>query len=309
MSHIITKPFSLLTTSTQTIVVYTNILFNIKKIYDQFPFFKIDDIPLTKKRSHIDKKKISAPVGSIVSLQHEGKVKGLDMRRSRPRCTSSKINHFLNQVMLEIIIQNGDDKNRSNLLNVMIFKDNFKISGCKSDKDAKLIIRIIWEIYLAKFPETWSYKPGFSDEVHFLTDVVMHNIGFNLGFLINRESLNTIMNSQKYKDRVYMSQYETTGQTNVNIKMYSLPEDDKVKYKVFKYSTHINQPTIEILDVNTYRSTTKKRKQKYITLIVFSSSEIILSGSGTFSMESVYNFFVDLSKKNYDIIKEKEIIN
>lgn len=305
--------FDALQTSTETVMVYTNMVFDLEAIYKSFEVYELEEVPLTKKRAHIDKKKIVAPRGSIVSLSYNGKVKGLDMRRDRPRCTNSTIKYFLNEVMLELAVR-PEESGRSCLLNIMIFRDNFKIAGCNSFENVRDVIHFMWTHHLMKHPETWKLKPRGGDsrieEVHFLTDVVMRNVGFNLGFFIDREKLNFMMNNPRYADKVYMSQYEPTAQTNVNIQLF--PDTSKPpEYKVIKYNVGdtgidpTSTSSMEVWRVNPYRSTTKKRKPPHVTLIVFSSSEIILSGNSEVSMRSAYNFFIDFIKANKEELEEK----
>lgn len=293
--------FDTLTSSTQTVMVYTNIEFNLPKIFEQFKIYELTDIPLTKKRAHIDKKKIDAPLGSVVSLQYNGNVRGPDMRKKRPRCTTSTINHFLNQVTIEIAVREKRE-GRSSILNVMIFRDNFKIAGCRTFDDVSAVIKYLWGNHLKIFPETWKRKNNDCEEIHFLTDIVMRNVGFNLGFFIDREKLNILMNAPEFNKIVSKSQYEPTGQTNVNIQLFA--DTSRGEYVVFKYLPDSLTPIRDTWETNPYRSTIKAKKKPFVTLIVFSSSEIILSGSSTYAMRRAYDFFSELMLKKQDELEE-----
>jgi len=50
------KDFKELKTSTSTIMIYTNVIFNTRAIFYSLPIYKIDP-PLTKKQKNVDKKK------------------------------------------------------------------------------------------------------------------------------------------------------------------------------------------------------------------------------------------------------------
>ena len=289
--------FDDLVTSTQTVMVYTNLTFNQEAIYRTLPITEIE-VPLTKKQKNVDKKKIRAPQGSIISIQSGTNVRGIDMRKKKK--SSKSVDHFLNQVTIELAL-GGAEGQRSRLLNIMLFRDNFKIAGCKSYEDVIEAVNILWERYLRPHCELWRLKEG-EERVNFLLEVVMHNIGFNMGFFIDREKLNLLMNRPEYKDKVYMSQYESTGHTNVNIKMFST-RPKGFTYDVVQYPLSKDTPPRYVTaNENPYR--TKKGKKKYTTFIVFSSSEVILSGRYIENMRKMFDFFVDVVTRHRSTIEE-----
>ena len=57
-------------------MVYSNIHFETERIFKSIPITHINP-PLTKKKKHIDKHKLSAPYGSIISSQHNVYIRGL----------------------------------------------------------------------------------------------------------------------------------------------------------------------------------------------------------------------------------------
>jgi hypothetical protein len=185
----------------------------------------------------------------------------------------------------------------------MLFKNSLKIAGCKNEEDAAEVLLVLWQDYITNIEDSWKLK---TSEKHpkFIFDVVMRNVDFKLGFFIDRENLNYLMNSSKYKDNVFMSQYESTGQTNVNIKMFSNKPDNftydclviPIKNKYKPYFITVNE--------NKYKNSKKKEKIKYITFIVFSSSEIILSGRYDEVMKKMYEFFVTTAFTNRKDIEE-----
>ena len=366
--------FEALQTSTSTVMIYTNLFFFAEKIFPCIPITKID-APRTKKQKNVDKKRIKAPYGAIISVQYRNMIRGLDTRKQAThwctvcqpimarngkdvkvhtvteylvprkgtdisdvmyycrRCDKSyhpselkKINHFLNQITFVLSVGTQP------ILNVMMFNDNLKIAGCKDPEDAMEAIAILHQDFLLPLsvgvpPKSKSLKakgsndleephsvrksdsagkeprePGwriktreegneYPDQARYAFEVVMRNVGFNLGFLILREQLNILMNQPKYRDYISIATYESTSHTNVNIKMYShKPKGFSYDCMIFERDDPWHPYFISLPDIP-YREP-KKDKGKYVTFIVFSSSEVILSGRYVENMATMYNFFV-----------------
>lgn len=338
--------FSELQTSTRTVMVYSNIEFNFKKIFEGMTITPTD-IPLTKKKKNVDKKKIKASKGSIINIQYGNLYRGINLKKAKKywcsvncRLTKSvqedesetkintiveefclvegstdiyetkyfctncskyytlkqlkKILNFLNQVSIVMSLGNIN-------VHIMMFKDNFKIAGCKGEKDAEYTVKMLWE-YIQNIEGGYSIKKNHFDELKptFLFRPVMRNVEFKLGFFIDREQLNKLMNKKEYNNIVFMSQCETTGHTNVNIKMFcNRPDDYEYTYLIVKGDDY----ECGTLKDNFYKL--EKRKKDKITFIVFSSSEIILSGKYDSEMERTYNFFIKTVFEHKHIIEEK----
>lgn len=345
------KPFEELQTSTSTVMVYSNITFNTREIFENIKITKID-IPLTKKQKNIDKKKIVAPYGAIISVQYKTQIRGLDLRKKKKKwCTicqpvktvddsktqvltvterlrkegntdiysimyycsacdkeynpleMKKINHFLNQ--LTIVISVG----KQPLLNIMMFKDSLKFAGCKDLNDAVEATLILWQDYIFhRGSDLWNLKRGAKNP-RFIYEIVMKNVDFKIGWPLERPALNYLMNKEKYSKYIFMSQYESTGNTNVNIKMFSRkPPGFKYDCLVVPLNDPQNPYFIKLSDIP-YKSEKKKKKDlkddKYVTFIAFSSSEIILSGRYDENMKEMYNFFVHTVFTHKKDIEEK----
>lgn len=344
------KEFEDLQTSTMTVMVYTNVVFDTPVIFEAIGITDVE-VPLTKKQKNVDKKKITAPYGAVISVQSKTRIRGIDLRKKKKhwctvcqpfkvvddkeskvltvteqlvqaegtdifdimyfcsRCQKSyrpeemkKINHFLNQLTAVISI------GKQPLLNIMMFKDNLKIAGCKNVDDAVEVIMVLWQDYIVGMPGAWRLKNGATSP-RFVFEVVMRNVDFKLGFPIERPALNYLMNGETYRDKIFMSQYESTGHTNVNIKMFSRkPENFQYDCLVMPLDAKERPHFIKLNEIP-YKSPKKKdedaRKAKYITFIVFSSSEIILSGRYDLNMKEMYEFFVQTVFKNRKIIEEK----
>lgn len=245
-------------------------------------------------------------------------VEGTDIRRIKYHCSKcqkdyeqhelKKIGHFLNQ--LTIVLSLGNQP----ILNIMMFKDNLKIAGCKGDDDAKEAVLILWEDYISKIKDSFKYKRS-EDAVggsKFVFETVMRNVDFKLGFMINREALNTLMNRLEFSDKVKMSQYEATANTNVNVKMHSHKPIDFL-YDCMIFPTEgkgKGKGKPRLIDVTTidYKKPKKpKRGGENTTFIVFSSSEIILSGRYDENMKEMYEFFVNTAFTRRGEIAERLI--
>jgi hypothetical protein len=190
------------------------------------------------------------------------------------------------------------------LLNSMIFNDKIKVAGCKNIDDAVEAILILFQDYLVHMPKSYKLKKGATTP-RFIFDSAMRNVGFKLGFPIERPALNFLMNDTKYKNRVFMSQYESTAHTNVNIKMFSKkPSNFYYECLVIPLSGE-NPYFIKVPEIpSSYKKPKPSKKEKYVTFIVFSSSEVILSGKYYENMKDSYEFFVDTIFKNRNLIKE-----
>lgn len=278
------KKFDDLSTSTKTIMVHTNINFDFKILFNELNITNIE-VPLTKKKKLPDMKKIKAPHNTIISLRHGNNFRGI-----KTNAKTNSQNYFLNQ--LSCILSLGDK-----LLHIMIFKDKLKIAGSKEDDHSIKAIELLWG-HISKIKD--SYKLIDNNKPTFIFDVVMNNVDFKLGFEIDRIKLNNLLNNEKYKDMIYMSRFETTGNTNVNIKMFSNKPEKHLYTRLILNDT----PVIDKVTENIYDSN-KKNKNKYTTFLVFRSSKVIESGRFYNSMKDSYNFFINIINENKNLIKEQ----
>lgn len=356
-------PFENLSTSTATVMVYSNLRYDLKKIFDHIPVYSMSP-PLTKKKKNINKKELVSPYGRIISLQHSIYIRGIRMSKKKkywcPTCQPieicedeeekkiltveeevkplaeddeefgtfpddtqkihfvcrdckgefkikqlQKIVPFLNQVTIVLSIGTV-------IVNIMMFKDNFKLVGNKSIENAYEAIMILWENYITATPDGWAFRSVKSENAdtatlatdsHFLFDLVMRNVDFNLGFSIDKKKLNMLMNLPEYKNQVHLSQCETTSATHVNIKMYT-KQPDNFTYDMLVYDKGENHGAYFSKVSEKLYAKKKKPVPAYITFIVFSSAEIILTGRYFANMKERYEFFVKTAQKNRSDIEE-----
>lgn len=284
------KSFDDLGISTKTVMVYGNIEFDIEKLYNEMPI-TIVDVPLTKKKKLPDMKKVIAPYNTIISLRYKNEFRGIATKQISKEEKSS--NYFLNQVTC--ILSLGE-KN----LHIMVFKNKLKIAGSKETDQAFKAVELLWK-HICKVKDGFKMKD--KNPPKFIFDTVMTNVDFKLGFKIDRKKLNNLMNDYKYRNLVHMSRFETTGNTNVNIKMHCIiPENFKYDCMTIE---HGKKPKFSKVPENLYDDKKTKKKEKYTTFLVFRSSKVIESGRFYESMKNGYNYFIDIINQNKDSIEEK----
>ena len=179
---------------------------------------------------------------------------------------------------------------------MMMFRDCFKLTGNKTYDDAVDAIMILWENYINSIPNAWSLHVM---DAQFIFDVVMRNVSLNIGFRIDKIKLNSLLNRNEYKNNVFLSKYESTSDTHVNIKMFAEKPDD-FEYNVLVYDkAGIVKPYfIQMKD-----AVKKKDKPIYITFIIFSSAKAIISGRYYNNMKELYEFFIEtiIKHRQYEI--------
>jgi hypothetical protein len=289
------KDFDSLKTSTKTIMVYTNLTFDLFVLYYVLPTCPVK-IPYSKKVSKSD---IVAPYGGIFSIQRGKETRGVDTRLAKRKKDEKKnsrkkhIEHFLNQNSILMMLEGHH-------IHMMLFGDNIKVAGCRTDEDAILAVMILYENYLEPISVTrpcFSIKPGHTQPM-FIFDTVMRNVDFSLNFDLDRKEVNNVFNEPEYIDTIFLSQFETTEQKSVNVKMFA---KKPANFKYTCYTPH--SPYLETLDENPFHKDSEA--QSYNSLLVFASSKVILSGKYDEDMRKSYNFFVATLLKHRAQVEEK----
>lgn len=342
--------FEDLKVSTVTEMVYTNLQFNLKRIFESVYVTPID-FTRSKKKRYINKKDLKPGYGSIISVNWGPMIRGLNMRKSKLRwcaytcqkkviledgtetdekintvveeivedeyiegllhikfyCTECRkyythkqldqITNFLNQVTLSLCI--GEK-----IVNIMIFHDSIKIAGCKETSDAVETIQLLWEDYISQIPSSY-YISRKEDHIEFLFWTVMKNLSFEIGFPLDRDKTKKLFES---KIKNITACFENTSQTSVNLKFPTKKPKDHIywtlNYEIGKSKPGLSDGTIWTKNHSNPYKKKKKKKGKNTTFIVFSSSEIILSGRYPTTMKELYYNFVDIVFENRNEIEE-----
>ena len=319
MSQIIDKKecnYDNIKASTKTFIIKTNIIIDIKKLFDFLPITHYTIIP--KKRGR--KKKNTPfnivndlPNGSIITLEYEDKLRGVDLKdKKRIRKTnqdssplytqnsSKKITYFRNSTAIVMIIDNK-------IINFKISNNGkFQMTGCKYMSQAENCIYYIWTYIKHTDIYKFSNTTDFTLEVMFIPS--MRNIDFDIGFVINREALDNYINT----NTEFRSLLETSiGYTGVNIKIPFSQSilDIKVIKKTWENGSWSSKQIVSYnnyLDKENDKDKKKKiNKKRFTTFLVFHSGKTIMSTiSKTFGKEPFYTF-INIIKNNKDILEEK----
>ena len=260
--------------STKTIIAVSNISINIKNIFHYFP---------------LDEEKDEKEV-KIQSIYYGSERRGVHIDRKK--------SSFRNAINMIALIDN------TKKINFKISKNGkFQLTGCKSDDNAiKLIIYFIKKL-LGHCAGDVSIPLSKKIVVYF--QCVMTNIDFSIGYSINRQKLDEMLN----KNTQYHSLLETScGYTGVNIKSHLDMRWWDIDVPVI--SCMIEDPLDwnygkKMLSSLTEITPEMKNKKKYNTFLVFHSGNIIMSGIMKETMKKDFDAFNDLLYRWKDQIKEK----
>ena len=286
--------------STKTFIAVTNLEINIQKFYESLPITDYQIVP--KKRGRKKKNAIADPnrniaPGSIITLDYEGNIRGVDIKKKKTRSVKNRGNYFRNSVT--VIMTMSENKK----INFKVSKNGkFQLTGCKIDAHAEKCIEYIWE-YIKDNKDIYTMN---GDNLRVMFVPAMRNIDFDLGFLVNREKLDMYINEKTD----YHSLLETSfGYTGVNIKIPISVSMDDIKIKQREYLE--NKWEEKMVPYNMYMEQLSEKErekklntEKFNTFLVFHSGKTIMSGSQFELMKPTYYEFADIIKKCHTLIKE-----
>ena len=287
--------------STKTFIAMTNLDINIVKFYESIPITDYEIVP--KKRGR--KKKIvlvdpnkNIPPGSIITLDYEGKVRGVDLKKKKRSKGKNRGNFFRNSVT--VVMTMPENKR----INFKISKNGrIQMTGCKDDSHAEKCIDYVWN-YIKDSKDIYTMN-GPHLRVMFIP--AMRNIDFSIGFLINRERLDKYFNEKTD----YHSLLETSfGYTGVNIKIPVTANMNTIKIKQREFKDDKWAESIvsyeNYLDQLPEKEKEKKiKKERFNTFLVFHSGKIILSAMCEEIMKPAYHEFINIIRDCYDLIEER----
>ncbi len=297
-----TQTHDQLVISTMTIQVYMNIELNLRKIFDEIEITPPISYKHVEKKNMIMKKTIVAKPNTIFFTQLESDHRGINLKNKKNNPQNhKKTKFFRNQIMLYCALEGYN-------INIMVFKNNFKIAGIRRPEQIYEVCSFIYNTIKAKKGDWWTFDEQLGhDKVHMCVECVMQNTGFKKfesKIDINREKLNKILN-ENYEE-VIVSQLETTNQPSIKIQLstngcklseYEVIVFDDLPDKLFS--------TMIVKD-NVYKKNVKQRpKPQKTTIIVFSSSEIIISGKFREKIDEAFYFINGVIDNNPHIIERK----
>jgi TATA-box binding protein (TBP) (component of TFIID and TFIIIB) len=306
MSELIFPEFDDIPPSTKTFIAVTNLTIDINKLFN---FIECTDYTIIPKKRGRKKKNIQSdpnvniPSGSIITVEYEKNIKGVDLKNKnqakKSLSSGKKDKFFRNSISIVMILENKR-------INFKISRNGkLQLTGCKNDLHAEMVVKYIWE-YIKDNNEIYTFSNN-NDFLQVIFIPAMRNITFYVGFLVNREELDSYINNETE----YNSLLETSfGYTGVNIKIplnYDINELD-VK-KLYYLNSKWNETTVKYntyLDLLSDKEKSKKiSKKRFNTFLVFHSGKIIMSGICLESMKNTYYEFINIIKNCKHIIIEK----
>lgn len=288
--------------STKTFVVMTNLIIDLKKLFEFLPV--TDYVCLPKKRG---RKKKSSMVeqnkdiehGAIITLKHENKIRGVDLKQKKPNARKKKSKWFRNSFTVVMILDNKP-------INFKVCQNGMlQITGIKLDIQAEYCLKIIWEHI--KDQHNVIYKFSRETNLEALLIPAMRNVDFSLGFNIDREKLSRYMSTQTE----FHSLLETSfGYTGCNIKIPLGVDISKMRIKKLTYIDDAWNETITVYNEYLQHVTEKERQKKlnkdrFNTFLAFHSGRVILSSINEEFARDSYYYFLKIIRTCYHEIKEK----
>ena len=295
--------FSNIKVSTQTYIIHSNLdnvdlLSVLERIELDVPY---DDISEDYDDSdEYDGIAFPRLIGASYKQTHRGQAK----RRKLPAPKNTTGKNFLNCVSLTI--QLDPSKN----INVKLFHNGvFQLTGCKCYEHAKKSLVIIWS-RMDKIEGLCVFKKnsGFSS-THMEAYIVsaMRNVDFRLGFNINREALTKhVMQNTAYKT-ADITQSFMGVQLTIPIEYVG----DMIIHKLSFYpDREFTDETVrydEFWDVKP-DTRAKAKKPKSVTISVFQTGQVLMSGIDEKYQIPVFKWFVDEINKIKEsiMVKKKE---
>jgi TATA-box binding protein (TBP) (component of TFIID and TFIIIB) len=283
--------------STKTFIVMTNLILDIKKLFEFLPittYFMVPKKRGRKKKTIQSDPNKNIPDGSIITLDMANDIRGVCLKKKK-----KKKNYFRNSITVVMVL--SDKK-----INFKISRNGkFQMTGCKKDSHAEDCIKYIWE-YIKDQKDIYTLPEGENFKALFIP--AMRNIDFSLGFVLDREKLDKYFNTNTQ----YHSLLETSiGYTGVNIKIPVEKPICELKIKQLNYKADKwGKP--KYVSYESYLDTLKPKekqkkieKERYNTFLVFHSGKVIMSSMCEEFARDTYYEFLDIIKNNFKKFEEK----
>jgi hypothetical protein len=289
--------------STMTIIVYTNLVINIRKVFRYLPTTPWKIIKKKrgrKKRAYPEDPNVGILPGSVISIKHKNDVRGVCLKPPKPSNGNSE--YWKHSVCVVMILDN------MKMLNVKVSRNGkLQITGCKCMQHAMDFVKYLYSLMIES--EEWTgeslftYKSDQDDDggaepneeyqtVKPLKNqspdglvstfkCVMKNIDFDAGYKIRRNRLNALINHKTD----FRSIFESSIGTSVNIKLrathHSDPAIDRLRITSAGEVIEDSIPYEEfVTSLSTKAQKEERAKEAYHTFLVFASGSIIMSSAG-----------------------------
>lgn len=286
--------FSAIKVSTQTFIIHSNLdSVNLLAVQEKIPLdAAYEDI------SDDEESEIEFP--RIIAAAYKEKVRGKPKKRKKVLSEGGK--NFLNCVSFTVQI---DPKKN---INVKLFNNGvFQLTGCKCYEHARKALVIVWKA-MRKL-DVFAYKRDSGFSASYMEAYVvsaMRNVDFRLGFEINREALATHISTNTEYKIVPIIQGFMGVQLSIPIESVadmivhkiSFPEEEFLEEKVRYNAFWEIKPTEKI----------KAQKEKAITIAVFQTGKVLISGIDEMYQEPVFQWFIKEIKSIQNSIMIKKDI-
>ena len=276
--------FKSMTRTTRTIIVITNLEVDINELYEIIPITPYTP-PVKQKGRRKKGVVIQEPVlesGSIISAKYAGKCKGHSSKKSKTA--------FKNSVT---IVMDVDGKK----VNFKLSKSGrFQVTGNNSDDRILSCVKVMWNL----IRENKSIYKINGPVLEATMWPSMENFKTNIGFRLDRQSLNTYVNTCTE----YISVFETSsGSASVNIKMPLEFDDIDLGRVVEKPDGTWEKSTVLYSDfVASISGKLTKKEGRYVSFLVFHTGEVIMTSMTESIMEPYFNKFMEIIGDCRDII-------
>ena len=286
--------------STRTYIIHTNMILD-KKFARSLPITPYVVIPKKRgrrKKVDLPDPNVNIPDGSIITVipdDGSGTVLGVDLKHHGKK-GKGKRQGFGNSTTIVMVIERK-------LINYKVSTNGkFQMTGVKNIQQAEKCIKF----FRRYIKNTDSYTlNGTYFEAYFRP--VMCNIGFSLGFMINRERLDQYFS---YNYPQYPSLWENSlGSAGANIKI-PLINSDLVKVEKIRFVDGKWMKSNITFGQFKNRFPDKKKKnnkgdEKYSTFLVFHKGKVNMSSMDLSLMAEPYYRFLNIIKECREEIEEK----
>jgi TATA-box binding protein (TBP) (component of TFIID and TFIIIB) len=280
--------------STQTLIISTNLTIDCPVFFEHLTCHPVATTSIARARAAATSD-VSIPEGAVVFAQYKNAHKGTAFKRISDK-------YFLNSVTVVIKIQ-------SKFVNIKVSnKGKLQITGCNQQTNPQSLLKHFWALLEPhRDKHMWSFQTEGDEVVEATVIPVMCNINFSIDFQINREALNTIINTQTS----HVSILEPSdGYVGVNIKIHMKDEPmENILVDQYRYVDGIWEPHKSRF--MTYMNTLSPKEQKkkmskcYVnTFLVFYSGKVIMSGGiSTHNRKRAYEAFMEIIEHHRERIQ------
>lgn len=264
--------------STKTIIATSNCSFDIVNIFNKFPV---------------------STGGCVEVMYYQNEYRGMVYADFHPR----KKRSFRNAINIISVAEDGKK------INFKLSKNGkFQMTGVKNENQAIVVVqRFVAQLF--QHCRQYVTIQDNAANVRIFFQTVMTNIDFPLGFAVDRQKLDDLMN----RNTPFHSLLETSfGYTGVNIK-FPIDKDwwDMEVPVISTDSSDIHnwvlghEPLRNLMEI----TPTIRNKKKYNTFLVFHSGSVIMSGMTKETMRNHYDLFMSIMKTWQPKIEEKLAMN